>query len=100
MTLIVLDRSESTAKPAEEWVRWNDVSDPTFEVHIGREGGVLVANSTDIPGLNLEAETQEEMIEEIREWAPDLLRENAVVREGQHFTIVIHSGFSTARIYH
>ena len=40
------------------------------------ETGVLVGTSEDIPGLTLEAETQEEMIGAIQEIVPELLVHN------------------------
>lgn len=46
------------------------------------EAGVWWAQSEDIPGLNAEAETMDELVTEVRELVPVLLAENKGIRAG------------------
>lgn len=74
-------------------------SAPAFDVSAVKKDGFWVARSNQIPGLNLECSSLIELIEEIREWGPELLIDNGVIRDGQRFTIVIHSPTAATRVY-
>lgn len=101
MTLAVLDNSsEMFSRSTYKAARWEDAAVRTFEVRaVKGQGGVWATVSRDIPGLNLEACSLVDLFSEIREWAPDLLQDNHVIKAGERFAIVVHSSGTPTRIY-
>ena len=90
MSLCVLVRSSDTTEARRVWNTVTRQTDPVFIVHMVREAADLfTARSETVPGLNLEAESERELVEEIRSWAPELLIENGVVGPHQSFSLVI-----------
>lgn len=64
--------------------------EPSFDVYVREVGDCFVTTSPDIPGLNLEAESLDEIVEEIGAWAPDLLVENGIVRSDEPYHVLVH----------
>ena len=62
-----------------------------FDIHVVRqEEGVYTVWSKDVLGLNLEAESVAEMVEELKNWIPELLADNGVVKPSESYRVLIH----------
>ena len=55
----------------------------------GDESGVLIIEKSNIPGLHLEADTTDQMVEEIETIAPVLMDSNMVLVEGTQISLEV-----------
>lgn len=53
--------------------------------------GVWQATSPEIPGLHIEGETVEEVQDEARAWAPELLIDNGILEPDTDFTLAFQT---------
>ena len=77
-----------------------------LEIYVDRydESGVLIIRRSDIPGLHLEADTMDEMVQEIKTIAPILMDANMVFEEGTEIFLEVllyrHSSVKHPRVPH